>query len=82
MHTALLDQPPSRGVSRGVAAVAFAGAGLERAACWRVGQVGRLMFFFYVKILRQTGICHTVKKSKIPGKPSCQQNFVAKVYKP
>lgn len=46
MHTALLDQPPSRGVSRGVAAVAFAGAGLERAACWRVGQVGRLMFFF------------------------------------
>lgn len=56
MHTALLDQPPSRGV----AAVAFAGAGLERAACWRVGQVGRLMFFFYVKILRQTGIriCH------------------------
>lgn len=60
MHTALLDQPPSRGVSRGVAAVAFAGAGLERAACWRVGQVGRLMFFFYVKILRQTGICHKV----------------------
>lgn len=69
-------------MSRGVAAVAFAGAGLERAACWRVGQVGRLMFFFYVKILRQTGICRTVKKSKIPGKPSCQQNFVAKVYKP
>lgn len=40
MDTALL--PPSRGV----AAVALAGAGLERAACWRVGQVGRLMFFF------------------------------------